>query len=79
MGEKGPEGTVDGPQPGAFASMPECRQLLAEGEVLGDEVSTVAEEHHGGGGSQREVVGHPKPMVTTASPRSESPVGRRTE
>jgi hypothetical protein len=57
-GEQHPEDTVNGPKPGARSSMNEARELVTQGDSLGDEICTVLEDGSDNGENQRELEGH---------------------
>ncbi len=42
-GEQHPENTIDGPKPGARSSVNEARKLVAQRNILGDEICTISE------------------------------------
>ena len=43
-GEQHPEDTIDGPNPGARSSVNEARKLVAQCNILGDEIGMVLEK-----------------------------------
>ncbi len=57
-GEQYPEDTIDGPKPGARSSANEARELVAQRNVLGDEICAVLKNRGNNGENQWELEGH---------------------
>jgi hypothetical protein len=53
------EDTVNGPKPGARPSMNEARELVTQGDILGDEISAILENGDDDGENQWGAEGHP--------------------
>ena len=51
-GEQHPEDTVNGPKPGPSSSMNEARELMTQGDILGDKISAVLENGDDEGGNR---------------------------
>ena len=57
-GEQHPEGTVNRPKLGPRFSVDEARELVTQGNILGDEICAILENGRDTGDSQRELKGH---------------------
>ena len=57
-GEQHPEDTIDGTKPGARSSVNKARKLVAQGDILGDEICTILEYSGDNGQNQSELEGH---------------------
>ena len=57
-GEQDPEGTIDGPKPGARSSVSEARELVAQRQVLGDEICAISENGGNNAEYERELDRH---------------------
>jgi hypothetical protein len=58
-GEQNPEDTVNGPKPGPRSSMNEARELVTQGDILGDEICAILGNGDDDGENQWEPEGHP--------------------
>ena len=57
-GEQDPEDTIDGPKPGARSSANETRKLVAQRNILGDEICTIFENGGNSGENKWELERH---------------------
>jgi len=57
-GEQHPEDTINWPKPGARSSVNEARKLVAQRDILGDEICSILENRGNDGEKQRELERH---------------------
>ncbi len=57
-GEQDPEDTIDGPKPGARSSVNEAPKLVAQRNILGDEICTIFENGGNSGENKWELERH---------------------
>jgi hypothetical protein len=59
LGHSSPECTVNGSKPGPRSSVNEARELVTQGNILGDEICAILENGGDNGENQWELEGHP--------------------